>query len=215
MTIILNATSGPYRQDRRYGDAKRPIYDFYPTPPEATRALLSVEQFEGSIWECACGDGAIATVLKDAGHEVVGTDLIYRGYGTGDTDFLKQRKPLARNVVTNPPYGRGLADAFVKHALALTANTGGSVAMLMNLASLCHPSRHDWYVAHPPAAIYGLDELVCWPHGDPRQAGRATAFHRYCWMIWKPDHTGRPTFWWLSTAPFRDAHHEFLSTTFN
>lgn len=24
--------------------------DFYPTPPEATRALLSVEDFDGSIW---------------------------------------------------------------------------------------------------------------------------------------------------------------------
>ena len=28
--------------------------DFYPTPPEAVRALLSVESFEGSIWEPAC-----------------------------------------------------------------------------------------------------------------------------------------------------------------
>ena len=27
--------------------------EFYPTPPEATRALLSVETFDGSIWEPA------------------------------------------------------------------------------------------------------------------------------------------------------------------
>lgn len=25
--------------------------EYYPTPPEATRALLSVERFDGSIWE--------------------------------------------------------------------------------------------------------------------------------------------------------------------
>jgi hypothetical protein len=29
--------------------------NFYPTPPEATRALLSVETFDGLIWEPACG----------------------------------------------------------------------------------------------------------------------------------------------------------------
>ncbi|MGL1659540.1 hypothetical protein ACSTH1_23845, partial [Vibrio parahaemolyticus] len=39
--------------------------NFYPTPPEATRALLSVETFDGSIWEPACGKGHIADVLKD------------------------------------------------------------------------------------------------------------------------------------------------------
>ena len=50
--------------------------EFYPTPPEATRALLSVERFEGSIWEPACGEGAIANVLADAGHKVVATDLV-------------------------------------------------------------------------------------------------------------------------------------------
>lgn len=36
---------------------KRIPNEFYPTPPEATRALLSVETFDGSIWEPACGGG--------------------------------------------------------------------------------------------------------------------------------------------------------------
>lgn len=36
--------------------SKRAPFEFYPTPPEATRALLSVEKFEGNIWEPACGD---------------------------------------------------------------------------------------------------------------------------------------------------------------
>jgi len=47
------------------------------------RALLSVETFEGSIWEPACGDGAISKVLLAAGFDVVSTDLIDRGFGTG------------------------------------------------------------------------------------------------------------------------------------
>jgi hypothetical protein len=54
--------------------------------------------------------------------------------------------------------------------------------MLLNLASLCHPSRHAKFMNTPPAVIYGLDELVCWPSGDPRDATRSTLSHRYCWV---------------------------------
>lgn len=66
-----------------YRYPRRVPHDFYPTPPEAVRALLSVETFTGSIWEPACGDGAISKVLIEAGFEVVSTDLIDRGFGTG------------------------------------------------------------------------------------------------------------------------------------
>ena len=47
--------------------------NFYPTPPEATLALLSVESFDGSIWEPACGKGHIATVLKRSGSAISST----------------------------------------------------------------------------------------------------------------------------------------------
>lgn len=185
----------------------RAAHDFYPTPPEAVRALLSLESFEGSIWEPACGDGAISRTLIEAGHSVVSTDLIDRGYGMGGIDFLAERTPRAKHIITNPPYGRGLADAFIRHALILTRETGGSVAMLLNLASLAHPCRHAKFIKTPPAAIYALDDLTCWPNGRPAEATRSIAEQRYCWMIWKPHHTGRASFWWLSTADFKDGPH--------
>ena len=81
--------------------------EFYPTPPEATRALLSVETFDGSIWEPACGEGAIAKELAAAGHTVVSTDLVDYGFGIPRVDFLKEIRPRARHIVTNPPYGSG------------------------------------------------------------------------------------------------------------
>lgn len=165
----------------------RARWEFYPTPPEATRALLSVESFEGSIWEPACGRGDISKVLEAAGHQVVSTDLIQRDYGAGRIDFLRESVSRARNIITNPPYGRGLGDAFVLHALDLTKVTGGSVAMLLNLSSLCHPKRHSLWVGHPPSVVYALDQLHCWPEGDPSLARPATATHRYCWVVWRPD----------------------------
>ena len=191
----------PFHRDGRV-HPMRARYEFYPTPPEATRALLSVEQFDGSIWEPACGRGAISMVLEAAGHQVVSTDLIQRDYGTGEIDFLRETESRAKHIVTNPPYGRGLGDAFVRHALHLTRETDGSVAMLLNLASLCHPKRHQLWVENPPAAIYALDELVCWPEGDAALARSSTAQQRYCWVVWKPHHAGRTSFGWLSTKRF-------------
>lgn len=76
----------------KYGS--RASFEFYPTPPEATRALLSVEEFDGDIWEPACGDGAISEVLKAQGYIVHSTDLIMRGYEDGRLDFLKSVRPL-------------------------------------------------------------------------------------------------------------------------
>jgi predicted RNA methylase len=192
----------PFGRDGRIHPSRAP-FEYYPTPPEATRALLSVERFDGPIWEPACGEGAISTVLLDAGHDVVSTDLVARGYGEGGIDFLAEREARARHIITNPPYGRGLGDAFVLKALELTRGNGGSVGMLLNLASLCHPGRHDLWVGHPPAVIYALDELVCWPEGRRELARSSTATHRYCWVVWKPDHHCPTAFSWLQARAFR------------
>src|SRR5262249_23299477 len=72
--------------------------DFYPTPADGTRALLSVESFTGPIWECACGDGAISRELIDAGYEVVGNDLVDRGYGEAPVDFPLEWRARAPNL---------------------------------------------------------------------------------------------------------------------
>jgi hypothetical protein len=192
--------------DRTRASGQSPLrvpFDFYATPPEATRALLSVESFDGPIWEPACGDGAIASVLADAGYTVVATDLIDRGYGQPAIDFLQETAPRAKHIVTNPPYGGGLPDQFIGKALTLTRATGGKVAMLLDLASLCHPTRHAKWIATPPAAIYALDQLTCIPGADANRARfMARADRRYYWAVWKPAHTGRPTFWWLSAGSY-------------
>ncbi len=108
--------------------------DLYQTPPEATRALLRVENLPRHVWEPACGPGAIVNVLREAGHAVVATDL--RSYGCPDSegciDFLMERRAPAgvEAVITNPPYK--LAGEFVQHALTLVPR----VYMLLRLAFL-------------------------------------------------------------------------------
>jgi len=184
---------------------RRAAFEFYPTPPAAIRALLSVESFEGDIWEPACGDGAIGRELVAAGYDLIATDITDWGYGYPGYDFLTLDKPFARNIVTNPPYGWGMADRFVEKALSFTATTGGRVAMLLNIASLCHPKRHDFFIRRPPSVIYALDECICFPLGKPERATAHTSKHRYAWLIWDHAHEGDCAMRWLSTAPFNNA----------
>ena len=171
--------------------------NFYPTPPEATRALLSVETFDSDIWEPACGEGHIAKVLDDAGYHVVSTDLNAWGYGTPHVNFLDERHPRAKHIVTNPPYGAGLGDDFIDRALSLTRITGGKVAMLLNIASLAHERRTARWRTTPPARLYAVDGVVCWP--DPhRSPPKHFLQHRYVWAVWEQGHHGPASFWWLS-----------------
>mgnify|MGYP003676359023 CR=1 FL=1 len=66
--------------------------DYYATPSKATDALLSVEQFKGTIFEGCCGEGHISKRLIERGYSVESSDLIDRGFGTSGRDFLFERE---------------------------------------------------------------------------------------------------------------------------
>ena len=107
-------------------------HDLYETPAVAVHALLRVERLPHVIWEPACGPGAIVRVLRDAGHDVMATDLVrYKGM-TGRLDFLKVQSapPAVQAIVTNPPFK--IANQFVAHAIELCP----LVVMLLRLAFL-------------------------------------------------------------------------------
>ena len=59
----------------------RATKDYYATHPSVTLDLLRVESFNHKILEPCCGGGFMAEVIKDAGYDVVASDIIDRGYG--------------------------------------------------------------------------------------------------------------------------------------
>jgi hypothetical protein len=132
----------------------RAPFEYYPTPPEATRAFLSAEQFDGDIWEPACGQGAISKVLIDHGYHVVSSDLADYCYGKPGVDFLETKFPRAKHIVTNPPYGRGLGDRFLRKALELNYATGGKVAMLLKGTS--NNSESYGFIRNQPVVIHPI-----------------------------------------------------------
>jgi hypothetical protein len=127
--------------------------EFYPTPAWCTEALLRNYNFPtyGVIWEPACGQGHISLVLEAHGYDVFSTDLNETGFGHSGRDFLKEDTP-AKVIITNPPYKNNLAEKFVRHALRLTEERQGIVAMLMRTDWSSAKGRVD-IVRHPSFAL--------------------------------------------------------------
>jgi len=111
--ILMKTTTLSYIGHNKNND--RFENDFYETPADAIEDLINYEKFNGKIWECACGKGAISKLLIKAGYNVYSSDLINRGYGEVQ-DFLKSDKKV-ENIITNPPFN--LATEFTLHGLSL------------------------------------------------------------------------------------------------
>jgi hypothetical protein len=175
--------------ERRRADLAGP--DFYPTPAWATRALIKHENFQGTIWESACGDGAMARVLEETGCSVISTDLYNRGYGKSGVDFL-QAKDEVDNVVTNPPYNS--AEEFVHTALRITK---WKCAFLLRVAFLEGANRYrTLFSKTPPSRIWIFTERITFYPAGVQVAGSGTT--AYAWFVWdrKADH-GKTEVRWL------------------
>lgn len=173
--------------------AGRPENDFYPTPPEATHALLDCENFTGTIWEPACGDGAISKVLEERGHVVWSSDLIDRGYGLGGYDFLTSHRK-ADNIITNPPFT--LAQQFVEHSLQATKESQGKVAMLCKLVFLEGQKRKAFFESTPLARVHVFSKRVNF-YREGVKGKLGTSMMAFAWFVWSHGHEGPPTIAWI------------------
>lgn len=166
--------------------------DFYPSPPEAVRALIALEPFSGPIWEPACGDGAISKVLETAGHTVVSTDLVNRGYGTPRVDFLMEQRLLAPQIITNPPFK--MAEAFLAQALHLGAT---KVAMLLRLAWLEGGKRKTLFETTPLSRVLVSSSRLVIGRGGTDFGKGGGGVIAFAWFIWDTKHSGPPTLGWF------------------
>ncbi|MBI1211771.1 MAG: hypothetical protein GC190_09940 [Alphaproteobacteria bacterium] len=173
---------------KRVADLDGP--DYFPTPRWATHALVDNEHFDSEIWECACGDGAMAEVLARTGNAVVATDLYPRGYGASGHDFLKSERRIA-NIVTNPPYN--VAEAFVAQGLKLAEK---KLALLLRLAFLEGTNRANTIFAEtPPARVWVFSERITFYMAGAKRAGGGTT--AYAWFVWDKAHAGATQLHWL------------------
>jgi len=164
--------------------------DLYETPIVAVHALLQVEPLPGVIWECACGPGSIVKVLRDAGHNVLATDL--HDYGCPDSesrvDFLMERAPsfAVGAVLTNPPYK--LAADFVEHALLLGIP---KIVMLLRLQFIESEARRSILDRGMLARVHVFRKRLPMMHRAGWDGPRASNAMTYTWFVWEAAHRGR------------------------
>ena len=172
-TYNLNGSFKPAL--KRTADLDGP--DFFPTPAWATHALIDNETFDGDIWECACGDGAMSRVLQQTGQPVYSSDLYDHGYGDVGIDFLQTTRSAA-NIVTNPPFNS--AEGFVAKALKQAER---KFALLLRLAFLEGGNRHDTIFAVRPPSRVGVfsERITFYPPGVEVKGTGTTA---YAWFVW-------------------------------
>ncbi len=174
---------------------ERETNDFYATDPTALIALLDTgEVFSENVWECACGDGALSKTLTSYGYNVKSTDLIYRGYGEGNVDFLAFDGEYDGDIVTNPPYGN--AKEFVEKALGVVTD-GHKVAMLLRLQFLETKARRALFEKFPPKYVYvSSSRIQCAKNGEFKEAGSSAV--AYAWFVWEKGFAGETTVRWFN-----------------
>jgi hypothetical protein len=151
MDSTYNLNGGFKPTLKRFADLQGP--DYFPTPEWATHALIANEQFEGSIWEPACGDGAMSRVLETTGSTVLSTDLFDRGYGSAG--IVKA----------------GLVQARRK------------IALLLRLAFVEGANRQRTiFKKTPPTRIWVFSERITfYPAGAVQKGSGTTAYAWFVW----------------------------------
>lgn len=134
--------------------------EFYPTPPEPTRAFLhaEIDRLRGfpTIWEPAAGDGAMVREMESLGLTVRASDLVDRGCGADIRSFYDFPASPSPAIVTNPPFaecgwGNGKA-RWLKHALG-TLDVE-YMALLLNWTWPGAGGLASFWAQHPPARVY-------------------------------------------------------------
>ena len=188
MDATYNLNGGLKPTLKRFADLDGP--DYFPTPKWATHALIDNEKFEGDIWECACGDGAMAKVLELTGNAVYSSDLYARPYGDAGKDFLTTKRRAA-NIVTNPPYNS--AEGFVRAGLE---KADRKVALLLRLAFLEGGTRNRTiFNVTPPSRVWVFSERITFYPAGATVAGSGTT--AYAWFVWDKQAKGKTELKWF------------------
>lgn len=182
-------------------DKQREMNDFYATDPHSLEIFLDkLEQdnikLHKDIWECACGQGHLSEVLKERGYEVYSTDIVDRGYGEEQIDFLKEKyfpNDLMADILTNPPYK--YAKEFVEKALDRQWK-GYYTIMFLKIQFLEGQARKKLFEKYPPKYVYiNSARQMCAMNGEFEKYN-ATAIC-YCWFMWEKGYEGETVIRWI------------------
>jgi hypothetical protein len=166
----------------------RVAFDQYETPEWVTRALLPhIPDGIDTILEPACGSGKMARALKESGYVITASDI------QGGVDFFTVDKQTTDAIITNPPYS--CATSFIEHALNITKERSGTVAMLLRTDFDHAKSRRHLFADHDAFT----KKLVLTKRIQWFEDSKSSPSFNHAWFIWD---------WWNVCAPKLAYHFE-------
>lgn len=179
--------------------------DFYTTSPIATNKAyewckknIGIDNWK--VWECACGNGRIAEVLKEKGVNVVAaSDLIDRGYGEVSDFFSQEEMKNDANVIfTNPPYN--IALDFLKHSYKIMED-GDYYIFLGRIQFLEGKERGKFFADNPPKYVLVHSERVKCYKDDKKEydsnGKEVSSAVAYAWFLFEKGFKGKTQVDWL------------------
>lgn len=159
------------------------------TPAEVTEALLRHVQLQDRILEPAAGSGRIVRVLRRRRPEpsVFKTDLQQgRKFDFLSPSYAEEvlgSATFAGDLVTNPPYSGGRAEAFVAKALQVA---DGRVCMLLRSGFLWGTRRATsvWREGVRPELVLVIPWRIRFLAADGKPI--AGQFYDHAWFVWAP-----------------------------
>lgn len=167
--------------------------DFYASPYAALPPLLLAEgrKMPRSLWEPACGNGALVLPLRNRGFDVMASDIVDRGCpGMMLADFLEQHEATTRGIVTNPPFdgSAGGIEDFVTRAVKLSPY----VAIFARLAWFESEGRHHWWRQVGLARIIKIADRLPMMHREGYEGPKlSNAGQCFGWFIFEPQRRPR------------------------
>lgn len=170
---------------------KDSVFDHCYTPAYALDPLVPYLRPRWTVWECACGDGRMANVLRRHVADVYQTDIALGA----EYDFLTH-VPTTRidAIITNPPYSQPLKGQFIRKIY----ESGLPFAILVQVDTLGLKSTQRLAEAHGFEWVF-MDKRVNFHMPNKGYAGAGAHFA----SMWLCNHLiGRPvTFARITTRP--------------
>ncbi|MDH7787679.1 hypothetical protein QBD01_003706 [Ochrobactrum sp. 19YEA23] len=161
--------------------------DFYPTPPEPTRAFLhaEIERLRDfpCIWEPAAGDGAMVREMESLGLVVRASDLIDRGCDADIRSLYDFPVSPAPAIVTNPPFQECNKDpGWVRHALENLAVEYMALLLPVNWMG-SGAERAQLWAQYTPSRVYIMRWRIDF-------TGQGAPPMLNAWFVWDKEHQG-------------------------
>jgi hypothetical protein len=166
------------------------VDEHYVEPFWVSAQLFEMEDFNGEIYDPACGFGRIVHTARNAGHTAYGSDIVDRGFEGGVLDFFED-DTNHDNIVSNPPFDT--IERFALHALTLAER---KVALIMPTARL---NAARWLSIAPLQRVWLLTPRPSMPPGHVITSGGKVGGGKsdYCWLVFDRGYRGKPELRWM------------------